>query len=405
MKTYQPLAAIRLKGHRGMALIEALVALAVMAFGLLGVVGMQTTLRFNADVSRQRAEAVRMAQEQLETLRAFGVLSGATGALPDYAGIATGSFPPAPPVGFANTTFTRTATVVTPGADDLKMKSVTVRVSWLDRRTVAGGTPEAVQLTSNIAAVAPELAATLGLPGDRSATQRPRGRNVSIPPAATDLGNGTSSFAPPGAGTTTWTFVNATGHITSICNLLTGACASVQGLLLSGFINFATGGLPTALEAESPVDPVPTTHTLVVNVNVTPTPATSPICYTQALSLQVAYYCLVPTSGSPTVWSGRSLLDILRISTGSSDLSSSLSDSSPSRFKVCRYTPQASDITTPTGNNQAHPLDYTNVSSSLSNQNFLVINAGDVSGNAFSCPGDGPDPQVNSNTYRHQPSS
>ena len=93
---------------RGVSLIEALVALAVMAFGLLGVVGMQATLRFNADVSRQRAEAVRMAQEQMENMRSFGVLSGA--ALPtdhEYVDIITGTDYPAPPSGFANTAFTR----------------------------------------------------------------------------------------------------------------------------------------------------------------------------------------------------------------------------------------------------------------------------------------------------------
>ena len=57
---------VAVRSSRGVSLIEALVALAVMAFGLLGVVGMQSTLRVNADVSRQRAEAVRMAQEKME---------------------------------------------------------------------------------------------------------------------------------------------------------------------------------------------------------------------------------------------------------------------------------------------------------------------------------------------------
>lgn len=401
MKTPQSPAAIRLKGHRGMALIEALVALAVMAFGLLGVVGMQTTLRFNADVSRQRAEAVRMAQEQMETLRAFGVLSGATGALPDYAGIATGSFPPAPPVGFANTTFTRTATVVTPLADDLRMKSVTVRVSWLDRRTVANGSPEAVQLTSNIAEVAPELAATLGLPGDRSATQRPRGRNVSIPPAATDLGNGTSSFAPPGASAgTTWTFLNATGEITQIC-FPALVCNTVQGWLLSGHINFATGNLPLPAEAESPTDGVPIGRTIGIQVNTTtnPAPAASTQCYAQPsiVSPVVLYYCFVPTNVAPAIWSGQSLVTIDGATSANPPFSSSHSGGrNTSKFKVCRYTSQATH--TPVGGNQSHPLTYTNVGSSLINQNFLVISAGDGS-TPFTCP----TPLTSGTTYPHQP--
>ena len=48
---------------QGVSLFEALVALAVMAFGILGIVGLQMSLRQNADVSKQRAEAVRIALE------------------------------------------------------------------------------------------------------------------------------------------------------------------------------------------------------------------------------------------------------------------------------------------------------------------------------------------------------
>jgi hypothetical protein len=400
------LSACRSSSDRGMALIEALVALAVMAFGLLGVVGMQSTLRFNADVSRQRAEAVRMAQERMETLRAFGVLAGPVTGGRSYADVAATSDTPAPPTGFANTNFSRTVTVADHSAGGgLKMKSVVVEVSWFDRRTATTSTnPERVQLTSTVAAVAPELAATLGLPGDQSAPQRPRGRNAAIPPAAVDQGNGTSSFAPPGGGGVTWTFDNASGKITSVCNPV-GTCTSDVGWLLSGYIGFATGGVPTNLEAENPADPVPLTHTVGITVTATtfPTPATSPVCFTQRLTLQVAYFCLVPASVSTATtgtWSGQSLLSIVRNSDSSDRLAPSLSINSTDLFKVCRYTPQATD--NPTGGNQAHPLTYTNVNSSLSNQNFLVTEAGDGS-TSFPCPADGPDPFINSNTYRHQP--
>jgi Tfp pilus assembly protein PilV len=51
---------------RGVSLVEAMVALAVMAFGMLAEVGVQTTLRLNADVAKQRSEATRIAQETLE---------------------------------------------------------------------------------------------------------------------------------------------------------------------------------------------------------------------------------------------------------------------------------------------------------------------------------------------------
>lgn len=392
----------RLRVGRGMALIEALVALAVMAFGLLGVVGMQATLRFNADVSRQRSEAVRMAQEQMENLRAFGVLSGAVSGGRDYAGITGGSDSPAPPTGFGNTNFTRTVTVVNPGANDLRMKSVTVEVSWLDRRTSNSANAEVVRLTSTIAAAAPELAATLGLPGDQSAPQRPRGRNITIPPAAVDQGNGTSQFTPPAAPAgVTWTFVNATGQITSLCTS-PAVCTTVQGWLLSGYINFATGNLPSATEAEFPTDGVPLGRTVGIQVNTTttPSPAVSSECYAQASLVNpvVVYNCFVPTNVAPAVWSGQSLVTIDG-ATAAAPVASTYASVDPTQFKVCRYTSQASHTPT-SGGNPAHPLVYTNVDSSLVNQNFLVISAGDGS-IPFPCPS----PLSSGHTFPHQPSS
>ena len=52
MRSFRPL-------QRGISLVEALVAMLVMSFGMLAIVGLQATLRLNADVAKQRAEAVR----------------------------------------------------------------------------------------------------------------------------------------------------------------------------------------------------------------------------------------------------------------------------------------------------------------------------------------------------------
>ena len=76
----------RRHGARGVSLIEALVALGVMAFGMMALLGLQSTLRGNADVARQRAEAVRIAQESIEDWRAFGAIETAVGIV-DYAEI------------------------------------------------------------------------------------------------------------------------------------------------------------------------------------------------------------------------------------------------------------------------------------------------------------------------------
>ena len=92
-----------------------------------------------------------------------------------------------------------------------------------------------------------------------------------------------------------------------------------------------------------------------------------------------------------------------------SNLSSQLSDTSASNYKVCRYTPNINVVNGvnlgdfPPNGNDGHPYNYVTVVSALLNQNFLVISAGD--GNiAYGCPPDGGIiPFVNGNTWQHQP--
>jgi len=386
---------------RGVSLIEALVALAVMAFGLLGVVGMQATLRFNSDVSKQRSEAVRMAQEKVEDLRAFNALGGtADHDFSDILSVAAADV--AVPTGFANTTFKITTTVIDPpsATDGPQFKTLSVDVRWSDRTNTTSTPNQGVQLTTTVAGVAPELGATLGLRGDRAAPQRPGGRHATIPISAVPVGifaPGKSRFALPGSSTRQWIFNNATGQIDKVCDAIPTtaaeytACTDKPGLLLSGYINFSTG---TAPDAAAPSGGIPSGHTLGIEVNVavmTSPPPTSPECSVDATLVPVAYFCLVPTTVlSPKTWSGRSNLKLMDTLTG-------LIDSIPGTYKVCRYTPySATSPHAPAGGNAAHPLDYTNVSASLINQNFLVIDA------AAACPTDSTAPFLG-NTYRHQP--
>ena len=73
---------------RGVSLIEAMVALAIMGFGMLAVVGVQATLRLNADIAKQRSEATRLAQEAMEDQRAFRPIDATAGQFA-FADIAT----------------------------------------------------------------------------------------------------------------------------------------------------------------------------------------------------------------------------------------------------------------------------------------------------------------------------
>ena len=65
---------------RGISLIEAAIAVAVMSIGILALVGVQTTLRFNNDLARQRVDASRIAAQEVENLRFFTTLDHVNGA-------------------------------------------------------------------------------------------------------------------------------------------------------------------------------------------------------------------------------------------------------------------------------------------------------------------------------------
>ena len=148
---------------RGVSLVEAMVALAVMAFGMLAVVGVQSTLRLNGDIAKQRSEATRIAQETLEKGRSFQVIDSADKGAGQTAWeeivSRTQDITPAN----SSATYHVESTVTT--YTDPPAKAMRVTVSWNDR----AGQRQEVLLSSSIAAAAPALSGTLG----RSA-RRPR---------------------------------------------------------------------------------------------------------------------------------------------------------------------------------------------------------------------------------------
>lgn len=387
---------------RGVSLIEALVALAVMAFGMIGIAGMQSALRANADIARQRSEAVRIAEEAIERARAYSVVSTAAGKAA-YADVA--SLGAAVVAGYVtNTQYTRTVTVNETAPQ--RFKSVAVDVDWTDRSNTA----HRVTLTTVVHRTPPELAAALAIPGNDTVVQRPGGRNPAVPPGAVDQGDGTSTFTPPGAGSVAWVFDNSTGFIKFIC--LGGVCSASDARLVTGFVRFATAVAgPTPALAENPTDPP-----LAVSVSITqtlPAAVTPPDCFwgpfpePPAVATAVEYFCVVRVLSPLFQWSGQALV-------GGLTLAASVSDASASAYRVCRYTPYRNNDAVgtrqppPSGpalTNDDHPLLYSFVSGSLLNQNFLVIRAGNGSV-AFDCPADdSATPRVNGNTWHHQPSS
>lgn len=379
--------------QRGVSIMEALVALVVMAIGAVSVVGMQATLRMNGDVAKQRAEAVRLAQEVIEQWRGFTTLDTTAGVVDWTDLVSTAS---AATIAGTNTTFSRSVAVVTRGGTDDNPRSNTVHVTvgWTDR----ANQPQSVTLNSIIAGIVPELGGTLSIPAGSSLLTNPGGRHPAIPRQAADMHDGTSQFSPPGAGSAFWVFNNTTGMITQICSDASN-CTSLTAWLLSGFVRFQTGThQPTPAQAEAPTSSV--MGGIYVEVAQTEPSSTTVSCFQEPASRWIAYYCAIPVDNAGLIWSGQSLVQGLNIA-------SSVNDDNDNRYKVCRYTTfRSNSFVVPTDmKNKDHPFHYVDVSSALTDQNFLVIRAGDDD-DAFVCPNDdGAADNVSGATWFHQPAS
>jgi Tfp pilus assembly protein PilV len=432
------------RAQRGISLIEAVVALAVMAFGMLAYAGLQNSLRFNGDVAKQRSEAVRIAQEQVEQWRAFSVIE-TTEDRTAYDALLDSADDPIPPIEGDNASYTLTRTVVDAPSDPStpRMKTLVVDVEWDDRN----GERQRVRLSTTIAASPPELAGTLAVPGAGGPPQLPQGRNPAVPAGADMRGDNKSIFMPPvPGGGVLWVFDNLTGVIVGVCNTVvtgqaqvtqadTQACidnTSLVGLQLSGFVRFATDNPPngatkhSAAVAENPPNAALNLGVVLTNLSSAGNANPTYVCYTDAptsyLTTQtaVAYRCAILfNKDEPLVWSGISELLPLPFHIALPPdyvawaIADDADDARASRYRICRYTPASSD-SQPIPN-RLHPRTYIDVDAQqpLLNQNFLVIRAGSdiedgTGGTPFTCPTDVPaDPAagdfVNSNTFPHQP--
>jgi hypothetical protein len=381
---------------------------------MVALLGMQSALRSNSDISKQRSEAVRIAQERIETVRSFSVIASAPGvtAYDDLSTVGAADIVRAN----ANTTFSLATTVTAlPAVGNEQQvaphKRVVVEVRWRDRNDAE----QTVRLGTVVSASAPEIAASLSTPADVSALQEVAKRNRVIPVSAIDLGNGKSQFAPPGAPAgTTWIFNNNTGFILQKC--FGAVCVDFVGRLLAGYVNFATGAAqPLPADAETP----PSLRlvgaafdTVSVSVAITEPAADTINCFQDVQATYVGYFCAMPITVASPYWTGRADVAL----PGGLVLAASIADATVTSYRVCRYTiaagrvlphlsavPPVLPAVAPIRNEQ-HPLDYYRAKNSLTNQNFLVIRAGDGV-TPFECPADdAATPDLNGSTWHHQPS-
>ncbi|WP_119154506.1 type IV pilus modification PilV family protein [Caldimonas tepidiphila] len=406
--------------QRGVSIIEALAAFLILSMGLLAFARVQSELRFAADLSRQRAEAVQLAQENMEQLRAYSVLPVTAGlrSFGDITAISSAS-PQSLILDNVNTTFqlNRTVTDAVDASGATSYRQLALRVTWTDRR----GNPQEVALNSIIAREDPRDSGNLSVTVPAATARSPLNRDVRIPMDAVNLGGGKSGYAPPGQ-SFFWVFDSNSAAIVKKCTSANGQalmdnnannayvdnttyCTSRSGYLLKGFIRFdtrLTGGSPssvnpgrTACDFYDRVYPDSslrdsannrtcahiTTPIDALDVTMSNDTGYSPDnvlpkfeCYddfsaaVKANRSYVSYYCAIyvpprNTDNPNPSWSGRALLAL----PNSSRSFGSTSDT----FRNCRYT--ADYDSNGRIDQWEHPYSYTDVSYSMTGQNFLVV--------------------------------
>jgi len=269
----------RRRGQRGIGLIEALVSLLVLALGMMSFAALQARLRLNSDVAKQRAEAVRLAQEQIEGFRSFGTLAG-------FDGVGSGSGTVTASTMASNATYTITSQVAdaprAAGLSNAPVKNLLVTVTWNDRN----GNAQSVIFRTMIARSDPAIAASLALSPNGSPVRDLLGRDIQVPIPAQNLGDGTSAVKPLADGTIAYVFNNDTGVVTQRCtgisastvtNELTLAtlsavgvnCTNIFGYLVSGFMRTDASNNPNA---SNPNDWPPGSVAMRVDLDNTPPP-------------------------------------------------------------------------------------------------------------------------------------
>lgn len=356
---------------RGTSLVEALVALAVMAFGMLAVVGVQSTLRLNADVAKQRSEAVRIGQEAIEAARAFTAVDNPASGQASYGAIATAGATSVS--GYTtNTSYTVTRTVAE--RSDPARKELRVEVAWTDR----SGQAQQITLDSTIAAIDPRVPLLLAARPAGIPPRLPHGRSPLVQPGAVAIGGG-SAYQPPGAPPgEVWLFNNSTGVIYSVCTAAGGdpnqltSCSNQAYALISGFVRFDLGDTPNAVTAaDAP-------RALSVLATADDAGSTDGVCYANNQpqpATYTEYACRVPLG--PGGWTGRVDLG------PPAEVPQTMTALDLDQVDVCRYL-------NPAPGNAGHPRRYQALAGSLTDQNFLVVAQG------IACP---------AGTAAHQPAA
>lgn len=255
--------------QRGFTLVEALIGFLILSLGLMGALRMQSWLRLNGDIARQRTEAVRLAQQDMELVRTFSDARSFRD-IANHREVSSNT----------PTVFTLTRTV----SSSAMLKHDHVGVSWQDR----SGSIQTIQLRSSLVGLSPVYSAALALP-PQDKTLAPRRH---LPHGAKRLTFGRSVLKPSSHSSVAWIINDASGEVIAQCSVAAALasadiseadlqqCSELTGRLLRGYIRFSLGAVPD-----------------VAHANDAPLPLTLGHCETETIvapERYLVYTCLIP---------------------------------------------------------------------------------------------------------------
>jgi len=337
--------------QRGFSLIEAAIAMLVVALGVLTLGATYLKLSRGEDVAKQKGEATRLVGDKIEAMRAYTQITAGAGVV-SWNGLASGTDRIE-----SNTTFTRTWTLGGTSADTLRPLAVTV--SWNDRT----GEAQTISMSTVVSRTDPADSGALGFPLPANTTlKRPKNRNLNIPVPATDLGNGESAFRLPNTNFAV-VFSNETGYVVKSCSLASGVttislgdlgnCSDATAYILAGYLSLnSLSSFPSSLTIN--------TSGLSGAASVTCSVSDAIDQSTNAAIAGYKYYlCVVSVPSAGAAWSGSIKLASPGLNSGSN-------------YLVCRFQfPPAAGIS----DNQRNVQPYSGVAESLDSQNYVITDA------------------------------
>ena len=371
--------------HRGSTLIEAMIALLIMGVGMLSLSGMQMDLTRSADSTRQRTEALRLAQEKMEEFRSYtGIASTVSAAgmvnanALNWNALADGQDSIS-----GNVIYARSWTFS--GDTGSPLRSATVRVAWTDRSNAA----QWLSLSSVLSQTDPFDTGLLGFPLTPSSQMKGmNNRNPAIPAPAISLGGQRSALAFGRLGQYIL-FDDISAQVVRICTPLglskasstaeiiaalqnpdRRQCESLSAYMVSGYVGRDSSVSTSdwnAIESGLGIDASGISRNAAGTLGIRCQFGNAVDPTSSTIIPDYKYYlCVIPLANpaphTTPDWSGKILL-----------AGAAAWQGSDSAYYVCRYeyapTQSLSD------SNQRNLQPYSHVSISISQQNYLVASA------------------------------